>query len=207
MQIPDNQEVGWVWLLPEKWSTDQVVVQCWNRLTWVHVAKLHEWRLVLGFQNKGETKVTLQHGYLGFLEWKNAYSRKVVVFFVLFPIVIYKNTAHAKVRRDGWMLFLWRLSEQNKRAISRHTEYSQSTKLDVSRKLRSLVLRRVSPTFPPLPIFRPDLSFFFLAVRTLEKWSSILEGNWRAGRWKDLASCLESLVLYWKNMSNRVVVI
>lgn len=57
------------------------------------------------------------------------------------------------------------------------TEYSHSTKFEVSRKLRSLVLRSPSATFPPLPNLRPCLSFFFLAVRTLLNRNSTLMGN------------------------------
>lgn len=76
-----------------------------------------------------------------------------------------------------------------------HTENSHKTKLLVSRRLRSPVLCRPSPTLPPLPILRPALSFFFLAVRTLLKRSSIFEGNCDAGLWKERASCLDRRVL------------
>lgn len=75
------------------------------------------------------------------------------------------------------------------------TENSHSTKLLVSRKLRSPVLCRPSPTLPPLPILRPALSFFFFAVRTLLNRSSIFEGNCDAGLWNDRASCFDRRVL------------
>jgi len=75
------------------------------------------------------------------------------------------------------------------------SEYSQSTKFEVSRRLRSLVLCRLSPTFPPFPSFRPALSFFFFAVRTLPNRISILDGNWSAGRWNERASCFDKRVL------------
>jgi hypothetical protein len=81
-------------------------------------------------------------------------------------------------------------------AVSRLTEYSHNTKLLVSRKLRSPVRCRLSPTLPPLPSFLPDLSFFFFAVRTLLKQSSMLAGNCKAGRWKERASCFDRRVLY-----------
>src|ERR1700722_2698729 len=76
------------------------------------------------------------------------------------------------------------------------TEYSHKTKLLVSRRLKSPLLRSPSPMLPPLPSFRPALSFFFLAVRTLLKCSSMLDGNCNAGRWNDLASCFDKRVLY-----------
>lgn len=81
------------------------------------------------------------------------------------------------------------------------SEYSQSTKFEVSRRLRSLVLCSPSPTFPPLPSFRPALSFFFFAVRTLPNRISILDGNWSAGRWNERASCLDRRVLYCITLS------
>lgn len=76
------------------------------------------------------------------------------------------------------------------------TENSHKTKLLVSLKLKSLVLCKPSPTLPPLPTFRPALSFFFFAVRTLLKCNSIFEGNCNAGRWKERASCFDRRVLY-----------
>jgi hypothetical protein len=72
------------------------------------------------------------------------------------------------------------------------------TKFEVSRRLRSLVFRRPSPILPPLPSFRPALSFFFFAVRTLLNRSSIFEGNCKAGRWNERASCFDSRVLYYE---------
>ena len=81
------------------------------------------------------------------------------------------------------------------------SEYSQSTKFEVSRRLRSLVLCRPSPTFPPFPSFRPALSFFFFAVRTLPNRISILDGNWSAGRWNERASCFDKRVLYCTTLS------
>ena len=128
--------------------------------------------------------------------------RNMLIFFLFFAIIIDKHTSHTKIWYNGRMFFLiLRLSTlycEEWKSMKR-TEYSQRTKLDVSRRLRSLVLRNPSPTLPPLPSFRPALSFFFLAVRTLENRSSILDGNWRAGRWKERASCLDKRVLYWSN--------
>ena len=92
-----------------------------------------------------------------------------------------------------------RQSHVNSPVSGVRTENSQSTKLLVSLKLKSLVLRNPSPTLPPRPTFLPALSFFFLAVRTLLNRSSILEGNCRAGRWKDRASCFNKRVLYYKS--------
>ena len=84
-----------------------------------------------------------------------------------------------------------------------HTEYSQMTKFEVSRRLRSLVFRSPSPILPPLPSFRPALSFFFFAVRTLLKRSSIFEGNCKAGRWNERASCFDSRVLYYETCQRK----
>ena len=76
------------------------------------------------------------------------------------------------------------------------SENSHRIKLLVSRRLRSPVRCNPSPISPPFPTLRPALSFFFLAVRTLLKWISMFRGNWRAGRWKERASCFDSRVLY-----------
>lgn len=83
--------------------------------------------------------------------------------------------------------------------LQRLAEYSQSTKLLVSFKLKSDVRWRPSPTLPPRPNFRPALSFFFLAVRTFWKWTSMFVGNCKAGRCQDRASCFCRRVLYCTN--------
>lgn len=48
-----------------------------------------------------------------------------------------------------------------------HTEYSHSTNLLLSLRLRSPVFRRPSLKSPPLPNLRPDLSLSFAAPLTL----------------------------------------
>ena len=127
------------------------------------------------------------------------------VFFVLLTIVVNEDASHPKIGDDGGMLFLNMSLVNALRWKSRkiHTEYSQMTKFEVSRRLRSLVLRRPSPTLPPLPSFRPALSFFFFAVRTLLNRSSIFDGNCKAGRWNERASCFDSRVLYYKKRQRK----
>jgi len=121
----------------------------------------------------------------------------MVIFLVLLTVVVDQCATHAEVRDNRRMFFLVsRLTSRWLAIFLPRTEYSHKTKLLVSRRLKSPVFRRPSPILPPLPNFRPALSFFFLAVRTLLKRSSMLEGNWRAGRWNDRASCFDSRVLY-----------
>ena len=129
---------------------------------------------------------------------QKTYSRHMFVFLVLLTIIVDKNASHPKIGDDGGMLFLNRPLIKCLRTESWkiHTEYSQITKFEVSRRLRSLVFRRPSPTLPPLPSFRPALSFFFFAVRTLLNRNSIFEGNCKAGRWNERASCFDNRVLY-----------
>lgn len=135
---------------------------------------------------------------LSFQSSKKAYLGNVIVLFVLFSIIVDQNASHSKVGYDRWVFLLnCIVSSWIKTRDVAHTEYSHSTKLLVSRKLKSPVPCSPSPTFPPFPSLRPALSFFFLAVRTFVKRSSILVGNWSAGRWKDRASCLDKRVLYW----------
>src|ERR1700743_2362648 len=117
----------------------------------------------------------------------------ILILLVLLAIISHKRTGHTKILYDGRMFFLLSSIEKIlcERTQKELTENSHSTKLLVSLSVMSVVLRNPSPIFPPLPSLRPDLSFFFFAVRTLLKWISLLEGNCRAGRWNERPSCLD----------------
>ena len=187
---PNDQEVRWVSFVAEQRCADKIVVQCGHCLTREHVAKFHERRLILRFQHKGSTEIKLRH---------------MVILLILLSIVIDQCTTHAEIGYDGGMLLLVMNKIKIPNSLYIRTEglaeYSHSTKLLVSFKLKSLVLCSPSPTLPPLPNFRPALSFFFFAVRTLLKRSSMFEGNCKAGRWKERASCLDRRVLYCGRLS------
>jgi hypothetical protein len=188
--------------MTEEWCPHEVAVEGRYRLTRINIAEFHKRGFVLRFKDEWYPEVKLRTRYISesriMTEKAWSYLGHMFVLLVLLAIVVYACTAHTEVWYYWRMLLLQSrpVNPGNEQRIGTRTEYSHNTKLLVSFRLRSLVLFNPSPTMPPLPSFLPALSFFFFAVRTLLKRSSILAGNCRAGRWKDRASCFDSRVLY-----------
>ena len=68
--------------MSEEWCPNKVVVECWDSLAGIDIAKLHEWRLVLGLDDDGLAQIVF---------------RNVLVFLVLLAVVVDENAAHPEV--------------------------------------------------------------------------------------------------------------
>ena len=127
----------------------------------------------------------------------NADLRDVVIGGVLLAVVVDEDASHADVRDDGRVLLLssYSVSAVEESGVQRgRTEYSQRTKLLVSRQVMSPMPRSDSPS--DFLILRPLLSFFFFELRTLVKLIGTFAGNWSAGRWNERVSFFVRRVLY-----------
>lgn len=163
---------------------------------------IHHWdraRTVLQCRPKSETVRSSQQIFQALDRCTETDLRDEIVGGVSLAIVIHQNRSHPDIRNDRWVLLLQ--TANNKSELSQPhpgseqlTEYSNSTKLLVSRQLRSNIVLNDSPSL--FLIFRPDLSFFFFEERTLVNVMGMLEGNWRGGRWKARQSDLVRRVLY-----------
>ncbi len=57
--VPYDEEIGRIGFVSEKRCANKVVVQCRHGLTGIDVAKFHERRVILRFQNEGYAKIEL----------------------------------------------------------------------------------------------------------------------------------------------------
>ena len=64
---PYDQKISWIRSVSEKRSPQQIVIQGRNCLSRIYITKLHEWRLVLRLQDKGETKIALVNVRVGIM--------------------------------------------------------------------------------------------------------------------------------------------
>ena len=83
--------------MAEQWSSNEVVVQCWDSLTGIHVAKSHERGVVIRVQDKGLPVITLIC-LEGLVQYSNsAHLRNMIIVVIFLSIVVHKNATHSDV--------------------------------------------------------------------------------------------------------------